>query len=346
VAATAAPLAPSRVPIPGGSFSAGSDPGRFERDPGLEPRLGRTALGPFEIDVLPYSLDGRGPLLGVGRDEATQRCADRGGRLCTELEWERACKGPQSHPFPSGAELDPACRERPGCASGFGVWGFSRAPEWTASDLVSRGDRLAVVRGGAPDDPDASPALRRCSHRAPRAPEPVAAVAFRCCYGPPNAARVQQPKLGAAFGKRELSPSELAKWLASDAASAELARDVSYFPDPGGVQDVLARGGVSAPGLVLTTAPLSWNPAAGVELLVIAARSGANTSFVVVFDILGDGTHQLASSFIMDSEPGPVALAYDPRQRARLSFSTCWACPGETGKILYEDPDRTQIIQP
>jgi hypothetical protein len=29
-----------------------------------------------------------------------------------------------------------------------------------------------------------------------------------------------------------------------------------------------------------------------------------------------------------------------------LHFSTCWGCPGETGKILFRKPERPVILQP
>jgi hypothetical protein len=48
----------------------------------------------------------------------------------------------------------------------------------------------------------------------------------------------------------------------------------------------------------------------------------------------------------MEHEIGPVALAYNGYIRPRLHFSTCWGCPGETGKILYRDPDSVAIFQP
>ena len=90
------PLPNERVEIPGGSFNVGSRPGDPGRNPELEPRLTSIELGPFQIDRLPYPNDGKSPpLTGVSRDEAKRRCAERGERLCTELEWERACKGPK-----------------------------------------------------------------------------------------------------------------------------------------------------------------------------------------------------------------------------------------------------------
>jgi hypothetical protein len=339
---SALPLA-RRVRIPEGSFSSGTDPGRFDRHPEREPRMTRAVLGAFEIDAEPYPAEKTGgALMGLGRDAAAERCAERGGRLCSELEWERACKGAGSDPFPSGAELAPACASARGCASGFGVWGMGSLREWTASDLTGRSERLAIVRGAAA----AAPApQRRCAHRDAAPATPQADVGFRCCYGAPNGARVLPPRLGASFTKVALPLAELARLLASDPATRGVADDLSYFEEAATIEAVLSRGKRDRQGFLLTSAPLAWNPVAGVELLVVVARSGASTSFVIIVDSLGDGSRRLASSFIMEDEPGPVVLAYDGI-RSRVHFSTCWGCPGETGKILYRDPDLAVISQP
>jgi hypothetical protein len=66
----------------------------------------------------------------------------------------------------------------------------------------------------------------------------------------------------------------------------------------------------------------------------------------VVFHVMGKDEYLLASSFVMENEVGPVALAYNGYIRPRLHFSTCWGCPGETGKILYRDPEGPVIVQP
>jgi hypothetical protein len=78
----------------------------------------------------------------------------------------------------------------------------------------------------------------------------------------------------------------------------------------------------------------------------VSARSGSSTSFVVVFHALGGGDYRLGSSFVMEGEPGPIALAYNGYIRPRLHFSSCWGCPGETGKILYREPDSAIVLQP
>jgi hypothetical protein len=154
------------------------------------------------------------------------------------------------------------------------------------------------------------------------------------------------PRLGATFARVEVPLADLARWLQAEPATRALAHELQYFDDARATEQVQARGNDERRGLLLTSSPLAWNPAAGVELLVVTGRSGQATSFVVVLDALGDGSRRVASSFIMQDEPGPVALAYNGQSRQRLSFSTCWDCPGESGKIVYRDPDRAIISQP
>jgi hypothetical protein len=332
-----------RVLIPAGSFSAGTEPGQDERQPELEPRLERVALGPFEIDARPYPGSGP-PALGFSRSRAAEACAARSGRLCTELEWERACKGPDSQRFASGPELGSCAASPEGCRSVFGVWGMGSAPEWTASDVSGGAEPLAAIRG-----PEAarSAASQRCAHRSALPPEPAAAaLSFRCCYGAPNAARVQIPALGPTFDELQLPVPRLAELLRADPRSARLAQDLEYFPQPSGPAAVLAKGSGDRRGFSFSTAPLLWNPVRGASFLVVSARSGERTSFVVVFHALGEDRYRLASSFIMEGEPGPIALAYNGYIRPRLHFSSCWGCPGETGKILYREPDSALILQP
>ena len=89
-----------------------------------------------------------------------------------------------------------------------------------------------------------------------------------------------------------------------------------------------------------------WNPVAGARFLVVTARSGKDTSLVVAFYEVDADEYALAASFVMKNEVGPVAFAYSDYIRPRLHFSPCWGCPGETGKLLYRDPDSVIISQP
>jgi len=345
-----APLANERVDIPGGKFVAGSIPGDPGRVPEVEPRRYEVELGPFQIDKLPFPNDPTQPAqTGVSREEALRLCRDRGARLCTELEWERACKGPDSDPFASGTKWDPRCAEEPrSCASGFEVLGMAGAiREWTASDVIPADEDVpqrAAVRGAARDAPGPS---HRCATRGGiDADTRSDDLGFRCCKGAPNAAVVREPKLGTTFQRARISAARLEKLLAANPRTRALAKDVQFFREPDAAKTVVARGPGDKKGFSFTVAPLGWNPVAGAEYLLVTGRSGQDTSFVLGYYILGQDEYRLASSFIMNNEPGPVAFAYSGYIRPRLHFSTCWGCPGETGKILFRNPDSIVILQP
>jgi hypothetical protein len=338
------------VEIPGGAFFAGSLPGEPGRKPELEPRRYEVELGPYRIDRLPYPNDPSRPALtGVSRDEAKRLCAERSARLCSELEWERACKGPTSDVYATGADWDPRCSDEPRiCATGFELLGMGAAiREWTSSDIVPsepKAARRAAIRGAPPKA--AAPDHRCAARRGIDASTQAEDLGFRCCHGAPNAAAIPEPKLGTTFEKRKLTAARLEQLLAADPRTATLARDVKFFRDPEAANTVVSRGPGDRKGFTFGVTPLVWNPVAGGEYLLVAARTGDTTSFVVAFHVLGDDSYQLAASFVMKNEPGPIAFAYDAYIRPRLHFSSCWGCPGETGKILYRDPDTVSILQP
>jgi hypothetical protein len=344
-----APLAEEQSDIPAGAFFAGSLPGDPGRVPELEPRRFRAELGAFRIDRLPYPNDPKKPaLVGVTRNEARQHCADRGARLCTELEWERACKGPDNDEFASGKIWDPRCAREPlSCASAFEVLALGAAlREWTQSDIRGTdrdGGNQAAVRGafGAAGD------QHRCSGRRGVAADTRGEdLGFRCCSGAPNAAIIPEPKLGETFAKLRITASRLETILAANSETKELAKDIKFFKEPEAAQSVIDRGPGDRKGYSFTVSPLKWNPVPGAEFVLISARSGEKTSFVVALHVLGEDDYRLAASFIMRDEPGPVAFAYDAFIRPRLHFSTCWGCAGETGKILFRKPERAVILQP
>jgi hypothetical protein len=349
-APTQAPIANELIDIPGGAFLAGELPGQPGREPEIEPRRFEIELGPFQIDRLPYPNDPIKPALtGVTRDEARKLCAARDARLCTELEWERACKGPASDRYLSGAEWAPLCSAEPAkCASGFDVLAIGAAlREWVASDVVFADrskPRQAVLRGA----PAGAPAQEhRCARRrgidaGARADD----IGFRCCKGAPNAATVPEPELLPAFEKASLSAADLEKLLSKNPVTQVLAKDVKYFREPEAARTVVSRGPGDTKGFEFTVLPLLWRPVAGAEYLVVSARSGERSSFVLAFYVVGKDEYELAASFRMQNEPGPVALAYSQSIRPRLHFSTCWGCPGESGRLLYRPPDSVSIVQP
>jgi hypothetical protein len=344
---TAVPVSGERIDVPGGVFKAGSVPGEPGRRPEIEQRITSVELGPFRIDRLPYPDDPNAPpRTDVSRDEAERLCAERGARLCTELEWERACRGPDSRAYPTGDAWSDRCAKDPrACASGFDVLAMGTLREWTSSDVVSSDDtRRAAVRGAAPDAPGPS---HRCAARSAEKPdERSATLGFRCCRGARNAALVTEPRAGQTFVQATITPARVATLLAADPKTARIGKDVRFFREPDAAETVVSRGPGDRKGFLFTVAPLLWNPVAGADFLVVTGRSGENTSFVAVFHVLGKDEYRLASSFVMENEVGPVALAYNGYIRPRLHWSTCWGCPGETGKILYRDPDGAVIVQP
>jgi len=341
------PHARQSAEISGGTLRAGSTPGDPGRVPELEAKNQEVELGPFSMDRLPYPNDPAQPtLLGKTRDEARRLCAERSARLCTEVEWERACKGPKQDEYPSGVIWDTSCTAGTrACATGFDVLGVgTTAGEWVAGDVTIDDKRRAVVRGAGIGAPATD---HRCAARHPtEATTQSQDIAFRCCQGAPNAAVVAEPKQGPIFTKAKLSAEELAQALAADPAGKALAHDIKFFREPEGANTVVSRGPGDKKGFDFTVAPLLWQPTAGAEILLVAARSGETTSFIAAFHVLPGGKYRLASTFTLQNEPGPVALAYSPDIKPRVHFSTCWGCPGETGKALFRKPETVVIVQP
>jgi sulfatase modifying factor 1 len=197
---------PGMVWIPGGILRAGSDVDEVPRVADVELAGVDIPMAGFYMDVLAWPNEpGAIPTTDVGREEARRLCETKGKRLCSELEWERACKGPDSQRYEYGSSYDArACSagapalassmrpsgQRPACRSAFGVRDMhGGASEWTDSRW-GRGvaKDLGVVRGG--NDP-AGELVTRCAFaRAQALSERSAITGFRCCAGPRNDAEV------------------------------------------------------------------------------------------------------------------------------------------------------------
>ena len=324
--------------VPVGEFSLGSAPGEPGRNPELEPAETKIELGPFRIDAFPYPGEGKPPRLGTSPTEAAALCAAEKGRLCTELEWERACRGPDSARYAAGPK---PCSGDAECLSGFDVASMGNLLEWTSSSFGNNSDlKGEPVTRGAPSD--ANPQLRRCARRS--SGKGRKDVGFRCCYGAPNAASLKEPTLGPAYREVEISKKELRELLASDERTKHLATDAELFK-PEAARTVLARGPGDSKGFSLTTQALEWQPVRGSRFFVVAGKTANRTSFVLAY-FMSDKKKSLAGSFIMKNEPGPIALAYADSIRPRVHFSSCWGCPGETGKVLFREPEELVLLQP
>ena len=175
--------------VPSGDFTFGPEKpgGKGERMP----------VRAFCIDRYEYpNRKGDPPLRSATWIEAANFCTQRGKRLCTEYEQERACRGPKSLLYPYGNQFAPgACPKADedyrsgtylGCASAFGVFDMSGGVwEWTSSETQGEAKDAdeKILRGGMDaDDPAGS---SRCASRM-HAPAKRSAheIGFRCCRGP------------------------------------------------------------------------------------------------------------------------------------------------------------------
>ncbi|MBI5548021.1 MAG: SUMF1/EgtB/PvdO family nonheme iron enzyme [Deltaproteobacteria bacterium] len=181
--------------VPAGTFKMGSakdDPMTGFDEKALSP----TEVATYCIDVFESpNRAGAMPQTRVTFSAAETACKSRHKRLCSEEEWERACKGPGGARFPYGGSFDPdACNTEDGngeprmvassgtfskCRSAFGVADMSgNVAEWTSSSFNSEaGDR--TIKGGAADRPDYD---TRCAARKNGPPGSAnEKLGFRCC---------------------------------------------------------------------------------------------------------------------------------------------------------------------
>jgi hypothetical protein len=251
--------------IPDGALVAGTPPDALPRLADQEIAGKQFVMKGFYIDVYPYpDEEGAIPLTNVTQSQAQVLCEARDKRLCSELEWERACKGPDNQSYEYGREYrsdrcgtgGPA-RLRPsglmvGCVSDFGVrdlhggvWEWTDSP-WGRGDA---GERVSV-RGG---NGVAGELFGRCAHAAPRSREDRSGtVGFRCCAGPRNVAEVTlDVTLGAKLTSKDRVDAALSRGALRampEEARKELG-DAEFRPDrqwtwrPVGNEELLAIGG-------------------------------------------------------------------------------------------------------
>ena len=186
--------------IPSGVLIAGTPLDRLPRVADEEMAGEQVVMHGYYIDVFPYPDEvGALPTTNLTQLEAGETCASQGKRLCTELELERACKGPENLTYEYGDAYKPAAcgtgvsrsfvpnGVNTGCQSPFGVHDLHGGVwSWTASqwkrDPTKAG--LFTLRGG---NGAAGELLGRCANgRGLRADVHREDVGVRCCAGEPN----------------------------------------------------------------------------------------------------------------------------------------------------------------
>lgn len=144
------------------------------------------------------------------------------------------------------------------------------------------------------------------------------------------------------FRKTTLSTDDLTKLVTSAPELARVGKDLAFF-DPGD-SPYIVRSTADHEGVTFTSQPLLWSPSFGRQALVVAAH-GKAASFVAAWWVLPEGGYRLASSFVMLGEIAPIALAWRPGEGRTLWWTSCWQCPGETGRVSVREDGHLVIVQ-
>ena len=354
---SAAPIRPSPAPeaepepapiddgspmasIPAGELLVGSRPGSLGRNATSEADLIPVALPAFDIDRRPYPNDpDRPPMTNVDRRQAAELCEQEGKRLCTELEWERACKGEGDRAFPTGESFSTEGM------SPFGVYAMGTAHgEWTASpdvrDLAPGTPNAAVFRGAAPDQ---EAPFHRCAARRATAPTTQSRhITFRCCRGPEPEATYPTERFTPRVQRLEQTPEEMKAHLRS---VPEVAAFADGFVPATDESMTRAVGDLSLlHGWELAGPVLRWTPVDGEEIWVYSGKVEDRAAVIALFRT-ADERLLHGASMLFDPEEGPVAVAFTPPERRFLKLSVDWALTAADAVLVYGE-DSTLTFEP
>ena len=91
---------------------------------------GMVHIDSFAIDIYEYpNREGTLPLVDVTWSQAQELCRAQGKRLCTESEWERACRGPEAYLYSYGDVFEPGRCNTP----------YQEGDRWQRQDLAPSG---------------------------------------------------------------------------------------------------------------------------------------------------------------------------------------------------------------
>ncbi|MCB0272783.1 MAG: protein kinase [Bdellovibrionales bacterium] len=188
--------------IEGGLMTLGSSPGDPLKQELLERPYQKQKIDSFCIDQFEFpNQRGHSPTTNVTFQQALDSCKSVGKTLCTEAQWERACKGPSSssnQQFPYGSAfvqkncnvfehdleathdpISPVSGNFAKCVSSEGIFDLSGSVhEWTATHGFLN-NKMMITKGGAFDS---SLYASRCSSAKEVEPDKrEATIGFRCC---------------------------------------------------------------------------------------------------------------------------------------------------------------------
>jgi hypothetical protein len=332
---------PGMAWVPAGRLLLGTPPDRAPRVADEEPPGVPVELGGFYMDVLPYPNEpGAIPTTNVTREEAALLCAGKGKRLCTELEWERACKGPENATYEygdayraatcgTGVPSDEAARrpsgERGACKSAFGVADMHGGVwEWTDSPWGRNAkDRsLGVLRGG---NAVAGELVARCANSIGRPPEKRTPTnGLRCCAGTRNGATVDLAVKGTPGLSVAASPEDLhEQW------------EPVLRPALGTAANRFARA-------------WRWSPVANEELVIILGCNtvGPPTCGVAVGRSLEGRPVLMASTDIGQASALPDVARVGDARHLRLRGLDPWGTFGHDVTYVYGRVEIGKISRP
>jgi serine/threonine protein kinase len=188
--------------IPGGPFVHGRLHGEPSDVVATSELLAEVVeVQPFLIDAFEYkNLKNAAPTYNSSWEEANRLCDAAQKRLCTAVEWEKACKGRSNSVYSYGDTFDADFCGRgldkpylsgsmPECKSDWGVFDVSgNFREWTSTAAGKKGTRR-IVKGGIKGN--AEKGTRCAAFRDENSGYKDASLSFRCCRGvdaPPVAA--------------------------------------------------------------------------------------------------------------------------------------------------------------
>jgi hypothetical protein len=259
--------------VPGGVLIAGTPPDRLPRVADEEMAGEQVVMRGFYVDVFPYPNEvGAIPTTSVTQAEARELCEGQGKRLCTELELERACKGPLNTAYEYGDAYKPAvCATgtarnlvpngvNAACRSAFGVHDLHGGIwQWTSSQWGrdTTKPNLVTVRGGNGVEGEL---LGRCANgRGVRADARRSDVGVRCCAGEVNSFEVvlsvtrgdplrwQAPDGRMAPMLEKLAPQEIHDAVRGKRPEEQFRVERMWIWHPLGNEELIVGGGCAHP---------------------------------------------------------------------------------------------------